>query len=161
MSSLSPGMETVEEARVELKNHLNEGRTCDLCGQFAKRYDRQIHSTMARWLIGLFRLSGGDTKQYVHGTKVAGGYWGTNDFSKLKWWGLVEQMPGESDNGGRTNSMWRITEAGCKFVLGETTVPKFASVYNNTLESFSGPQVSIHDTLHDKFDYKALMAGRQ
>jgi hypothetical protein len=155
-------METIEQAKQELRQYWIEGCICPCCGQDVVRYDRQIYKTIAKQLISLYRLNQGKPGFYhvrtiaanmpKGGPKVIGG-----DFAKLRYWGLIEQ--GDNDDPDkRSSGTWRITAKGIDFVEKRITIPKFAYTYNKKCVGMGGPQVSILDCLRkDKFKYGELM----
>jgi len=110
-------------------------------------------------MVQLYRRDGG--YEYVDlppildrmkGTPHQGGY-GTI----AHHWGLIEQMPGEREDGSKRVGWWRLTDRGRAFVRGEITVPKKALIYNNKLFGFEGRQITISDALREPFDYRRLM----
>lgn len=146
------------EARDWLRERVDEGHDCPLCGQFAKVYRRKIHSTMARDLIRLYQRQG---MQYAHvATSLIDSGRGIHigDFPKLAHWGLIAEEPIRREDGGRAG-WWRITDEGRAFIRGVRTVPKYALIYDSRVLGFEGDQVDIHQALGDKFDYHELMRG--
>ena len=145
------------EVREWVEENADDGVTCPCCGQFAKRYRRKIHSTMARDLIKLSRRVGWGRYVRVNAELSGGGrppHLG--DFAKLAYWGLIEEHPAQRGDGGRAG-WWKITEDGDRFVSHDLRVPKYAVVYNGAVVSHDGEMVNISDALGDKFDYWELM----
>lgn len=73
-------------------------------------------------------------------------------------WGLIEEEPIVRPDGGRAG-WWRITPFGQQFVLGNSTVPKYARLYDGRCLGLEGVPVTIRDCLGTKFNYADLMAG--
>jgi hypothetical protein len=144
------------EAQKWLAERIANGARCPCCNQYTKVYRRQINSGMARSLIAMYLH--GPQGQWVHLPTQVGAR--SREEGKLRYWGLVEeQVTVQRDDGGRAG-YWRLTDAGRDWVTGKSTVPKFASVYNNTVLRHYGEQVSISDALGSKFNYNELMAPR-
>lgn len=151
---------SLAQAREYVQEHREEGVHCPCCDQFAKAYRRALPSASAVVMMAIRRRS---ATEYVHlppildtltGTAAQGGY-GT--FSHH--WGLIEQMPGERDDGSNRVGWWRLTEDGLDFVNDNLRVSKFALVYNNQCFGFDGPLIGIRQALGTKFDYRDLMDG--
>lgn len=145
------GTNTIQEAKAFLRQKLNEGAPCPCCGQFVKMYRRTITSTMARLLISFYKLGGGYGWHHARDIEQQGG-----DFPKLAHWRLIETQENE-DPAKRSSGLWRMTEHGRAFVLGNLTVKKYALIYNAKLYGFEGEKIGIRDALGEKFDYSILM----
>lgn len=152
---------TIREARDILRELAEKGHTCPCCTQFVKVYKRPIPNATARVMIALFRQ--GEGRNYIFlpavldtmkGTPHQGGYGTLGQF-----WGLMEQMPGEREDGSNRVGWWRLTDLGRRFVRLEARVPKYARIYNGRCLGHAGEQVTIRDALGSKFDYAELMAG--
>lgn len=151
-------MYTLKEAKDYVNNNKIDGVRCPCCEQFAKVYFRQIHSTMARQLILLWQFNRKERKKFIHFSMIRIGS-GISDFSKLKYWLLVEQMPHDYDNTvSNASGYWRITQAGVDFINGILSVRKKVMIYNDDVLGFVGSKVDIHDCLGKKFNYGELMA---
>lgn len=136
-----------------VRDRRDKGVVCPGCGQLAKIYRRKVNSGMARSLIAMYR-AGGTT--WVDVTEVTDRR--SREEGKLAYWGLVEEFPEGREDGGRAG-MWRVTNLGRSFVLGHTTVPQTAEVYNGMCLRTYGPDTSIVTALGTKFNYSELMAG--
>lgn len=162
MTQLALGDWTLAEARAWLADRLDHGERCPCCEQFAKVYTRAIPSATARVLIALYRRDRGDGEylflppilETLGGTPSLGGYGTLGHF-----WGLLETMPGEREDGSNRVGWWRLTELGRSFVRGAVTVPKYARIYNGTCLGLTGEAVTIEDALGERFDYRELMAA--
>ncbi len=135
-----------------------DGVTCPCCGQFAKIYNRTVHSTMAKQLIKALKI--GADKEYIHVSRLLfRGSSGTGDFPKAVYWGLIKEMPND-DPEKRSSGYWMLTNLGIEFVKGNVGIPKYARVYNGELLNppFEGKTVYIKDCLGKKFDYQELMS---
>lgn len=135
---------------------LGDKRCCPTCGRWAQVYRRQIYGTVAAQLIKMYRLGG--AQEYIHTRNLVGSRaTGVGDFSKGKYWGLIEEAPVTSDNKNHSG-MWRLTPEGVAFVLRQSTIPRYALVYDDKLLKFNGPQFSIEDCLGEAFNYQELIS---
>ena len=149
-------MKTLAEAQKWLADRVMTGARCPCCNGYAKVYRRQINSGMARSLIAMYLH--GPQGQWVHLPTQVGAR--SREEGKLRYWGLVEeQVDVQRADGGRAG-YWRITDAGRAWVTGQSTVPKFAAVYNNAVLRRYGDEITITDALGSKFNYSDLM-GKQ
>lgn len=154
-----PEFETLEEAKQFLRDNWTKGVTCPCCTQFVKLYKRPAHATMALTLIRMYHSDNKNkgawfnVKQLVKGISDTG----TNDFSKFRHWGLVEEAPNDTDK--KTSGFWRITDEGRKFVEGKTTITKNILLFNKKSYGFMGPKIAIKEVLGEKFNYEELMNG--
>lgn len=154
----------IGDAKKYLRKNWEEGLECPCCGQFVKKYNRKVHSTMALCLIHLYRihkLSWADT-QYHHVRDIVKGIssTGTGDFSKFKYFGLIKEMPKDyKDLKKRTSGFWGITSKGIDFVERRITIPARVQLYNTKVVGFDEQQVDIVEVLGEKFNYQELMKG--
>lgn len=146
---------TIAQAKAWLRARLDDGEECPVCTQFAKVYQRRIHRTMARYLIAMYREAPGGS--YVDVMRLAGK--DSPDLVKTRYWGLLEAMPGEREDGSNRLGWWRLTDAGRAFVEGAITVPKYARLYDGRCLGFDGEGVTIRDALGARFNYDDLMRG--
>jgi len=150
---------TIQEAKKFLKDNLKKGVECPCCNQFVKLYKRKINLVMTTCLIRLYHLYY-KNPSYHHVKEIVSGIsdTGTNDFSKLAYWNLIEEKQKDPKNTKtRTSGYWRITDKGLDFVLGKINVPSHCYVYNTKVYQFSDEYVSIEETIGNKFNYKKLM----
>lgn len=135
-----------------------DGGYCPCCDRWGKIYRRSINASMARSLMWLSQQQDrGDG--WVHVPSIAPAWLlRSNQLATLHLWGLVVSFdPAESKLAA--SGLWRPTPKGLMFVHNAATVPKYAYVYNNRVEEFEGPDVSIEQCLGDKFDYQTLLAN--
>lgn len=154
-----PDFETLEEAKQYLRENWDEGANCPCCTQFVKIWREPIHAGQAVWLIYLVKAYQQD-KEWVSVKDInskAGMRGG--DYAKLRYWGLIEQMPANTDPTKRASGYWRPTEQGISFAEGHITVQKKTKTYDKKLLGFEGELVSIHDALGTKFNYEELMGN--
>lgn len=144
------------DVQTYLRQHVDEGVECPACTQYAKVYRRKVHSRMARDLFTVAREGGWDARLWVNVGEVVGRT--SPDLVKCRYWGLIEAMEGERDDGSSRIGMWRITEAGLRYLRG-ATIHKYARLYDGRCLNLTGPQVTVKDALGSKFDYDSLMAG--
>lgn len=146
---------TLGEAKRRFIHRLVDAREklrCPVCGQNAQLNKRMVHSSLAKALIDLYRESGRD---YGHVPTIAPK---AREFCTLKHWGLIEEELTKRPDGGRAG-YWRLTAGGVAFVHGGLHIPKSAYIFDDRVHHFEGPNVSIHDCLNARFDYRELMSA--
>lgn len=152
---------TLDEAREFIADGMMEpgGVDCPCCSQKVKLYSRHLNSGMARALIAIYHEE--EHGKYFEVCKRLLANQSINamalEFSKLKFWELIEKSP--SEKGAVTAGNWRITDRGVAFVEGLLEVPRTAFVFNNKLMAYSEDVTDINKALADKFDYEELMEG--
>ena len=149
--------ETIGAARMRLARDMEDGvlTNCPTCGCLAHVAKRSIHTSQAVGLI-LIARAGGD-EEYVDTARITHSN-SRMDVAKSKWWDLIVELGEPRDDGGRAG-WWKLTPLGRAFVFRETTVTKYAHVFDNDVQWRSGPPVSIVDCLHNRFDWWELMHG--
>ena len=146
----------MDVASHRLRESLDEGVTCPCCGQYAKRYKRKLNSSMAAALCWMWTQSGYawcDVPSQAPAWVLK-----AREYPKLAWWGLIEEKPKEEGQKGRTSGLWRVTQLGADFARSCVSVPRYAFVYNGTVEDFTtAAPIYIRSALGDRFDYRELM----
>jgi hypothetical protein len=159
---------TVQQARDWLNAHAEDpgsGVTCPCCGQRVKVYRRTITSAMALALILIERRARAHNNEWfhvpsylsatTHGAAARGGDW-----SKLRYWGMLQQLGDVRPDGSTRTGMWRMTDMGVDFVHERISVPKVVLVYNQTLLGHDSAQwVTIREALTAPFNYDELIGG--
>ena len=142
--------------REVLRDKLLVGVDCPCCKQYVRLYKRKFNTVMARGLIKLYNLGDGFHHVSTIMSKISPS--GSNDFSKLRYYGFIAEQENE-DSAKRTSGMWKITEAGKDFALGNTSDRKYLFLYNK--EEYRQPKLEgttdIYEALGEKFDYSELM----
>ena len=131
---------------------------CPCCGRYAQVYRRQISSATARQFIKLYRMTGASRVWVRSSELLFEGSCGVGDFSKGKYWDLVEEKPHEPD-ATRNSAYWRFTQRGLLFVQGQACIQKYALVFDDQVIKFEGDMVGIKECLTEKFNYAELMAA--
>ena len=145
-------METIKEGKEYLRQNFKKGISCPCCGQFVKQYKRKLNSVMARGLINLLVLD----RDFQHVSKLLVNTTGSGDFSKLKYWGMIEEKE-NFDKTKKASGYWRITEKGIQFAKGKLYVPKCVNIFNTNLLGFSDDLTTIQESLGQEFNYNELM----
>lgn len=158
---------TLEEAKQVLRSNWEKGAHCPCCHQFVKLYKRKLNSTMAYALVLMSRHPRHSPLDYFHvpewlamftsSAAIRGG-----DFSKLRYWGLIEEDQRERDDGSRRAGFYRMTDLGCGFVSQRERVPKYIYLYNQKVVTRANPDtetIDILEALGNKFHYADLMAA--
>jgi len=133
--------------------------------------EKELSSTMAYVLILMYRhfqtaSDWLDMSQYLEnmvalGSEVKGGEW-----SKLRYWKLIEERPPEKKSvlnpkpPVKTHGMYKMTELGTRFVLGQIRVPRSLWIYNGHAIEAHKKSVSIQECLGKNYNYEELMLGK-
>lgn len=133
-----------------------EGGYCPVCARWGKIYGRSLNETMARsliWLVATPLVNG-----WVD-VPVKAPRWlvRSNQLPTLKWWGLVERHPSDSDSKIKHSGLWRPTDLGYEFASARKRVPKKVFTYNDEVEGHSTETVSIDQCFKHHFDYQEVM----
>jgi hypothetical protein len=150
---------SLEEAiqQVLVYRETDEGVVCPCCTLIAKVYLRRITGSMARVLIRMalhHEETGGDwmdvtNSLHKHPIGKAGG---GGDWSKPKYWHLIEQHPEED--------LWRITAKGLAFARGLISIEKKLKIFNDkVLGVHDATPVTIRDCLGKRFKLEELYEG--
>lgn len=139
--------------------YVTEGVTCPCCGQNCHMRPHKLRGGFSRglmWLVGE-ELRTQAEWVYVRGKAPHEFIKNTTDWSIVKHWNLAVPMPKEP---GQNNSgYWHSTPQGRDFVFGRATVMSHAVLFNNTLFGFQGKQISIAESLGERFNYQELMTA--
>jgi hypothetical protein len=157
---------TISQAQQAMLVSVKAGNsvTCPCCKQLVMLYERPITSSMAKVLILLYSYFKNHADWlhvpgYLSEMNKIGAAVRTSDWSKLRYWGLIEEKPGALSDGSKRAGFYKITGLGHQFARGEVKVAKTAKVYNGRFLGFGDGQVSIQDCLGTDLDYDRLMAG--
>jgi hypothetical protein len=90
-------------------------------------------------------------------------------FSKLKYWGLVEQrhvppLTMEERKAGvqretRNSGMWRLTPQGVDFIFSGAVVPEKLFVYNDQRVGAGDKLITARECSTEHFNYDAMMGS--
>lgn len=155
-------VDTLADARaLVMAQRYDGGITCPCCDQFAKVYKRKLNSGMARVLVEFYWKQRSAKDGWVHYRQAAvrrtSGELVSLEYSKLRFWGLIEKAPRETGRAG----CWRAPEKGIAFVEGRITVAKHVLIYNDRFMGLDETvRTDIRRALGSKFDYDELMAAR-
>lgn len=156
---------TFDLVKQNFQAKLEDGTHCPCCGQFAKVYKRKLNSAIALGLVLLQQRLSLDPSEWVHAEqffkthpRATSTLWGGGEFSKARYWNLIELADGQRPDGSKRIGLVRLTQLGREFARGLCTVSKYVVVYNGEAHGLSEEQTSIHTALGDRFSYSELMA---
>jgi hypothetical protein len=140
------------------KDVVREGaRNCGECGRMMKVYQRRLSAPMAKGLIKLHFLHRRHPDE--KGFHISEIFRDRGDFAKLRFWGLIQELP-NTETTKKSSGVWRITTEGKLFVTQNVWVPLYVTLrWGNEHVGFAGPRVKINETLGKKFDYEELMSS--
>lgn len=148
----------VKEAWAYLRANKEKGVKCPCCGQNVKYYKRRFTRSHAEYLIQLYWMDKSNgNRDYIHAGKVVASRskTGTAEFSKLAYWGLIEQQINQ-DTKKRTSGMWRITDKGIRVVELKESVPEAVITYLARVMEKSRRTILITQAI-GRFDYEQMM----
>lgn len=161
LPSLEPPGESLAEARARVLANLDEGIECPCCDRRAKRYWRSIYHMQCVRMARLYRLM--LARPDVYYFDLADLDRNAHEIATLLHWGLVEAeelTPEEKAQLERkSRGRWRLTPDGILFLRGQLSLPKYAVIYNDAVQFFSGDNVLVDACLKKKFSYAELMDG--
>lgn len=151
-----PDSMTLGEARATFRRMLKDGQrvVCPGCELLTTQYHRPLNSGMARILLSIFHAT--THQEWCDVSKTFGDEAHKKEYSKLKHWGLLEEMPGEGTE-GHTTGLWRLPAASRKFCEEQGTVLKYVDLVNDVLIERSGPEITIRDALGKRFSFDEIM----
>ena len=133
-----------------------EGSHCPVCDRWGRIYPRGINNTMARSLLWLCQAKMSE-EGWVD-VPIDGPKWLTrsNQLPTLRWWDLVERC-GNNDEKKKHSGLWRPTQKGINFAMGEISVNKKVYTYKGEVEGTSDETVMIEECFDNVFDYSEIM----
>jgi hypothetical protein len=149
-------MESLVEGKQFLKENIRKGVKCPCCGQTAKLYSRKVNSGMVLFLIGLYRLTKRDGRQFYPNTAV---FKEMNlsvkslDYSILKHFGLIAENI-NTDTKKKKSGEWILTDIGISFTERKTKIQENVLIYNNKVIGFEGKNILISEV--SDFNYEDL-----
>ena len=150
--------DSLNKAKAEVREKfVDEDCECPLCKQNVKLYRRKLNYGMAAFLLGLYKLSGGDVNVSVHYNdvhKLIG--FNPNDYSNLERWGLILYAGEKSGTG-----YWCITSKGLLFLTGQLNIPEKVFIYNSKTWGFSPEEISFKEALGARFELLELVKDNQ
>lgn len=133
-----------------------KGFKCSECGSFVKEYIRSLNCNMSLALIALYKHSKNEFVK-VEEFLLKHGYQRCGDFSYARFYGFLEPLKENRLDGSKRNGFYRLTAYGRLFVEGKEKVPAKFKILHNTLTGFEGDNISIQQSLGEKFNYNQLM----
>lgn len=118
-----------------------QGLFCDCCGAKTVKYKHTMNKWMADSLHKLFLAGGRD-----HIRNLGLSHTQMNNFQKLKYWKLVEQVAAD---GEWVKGVWSVTDHGNNFITRGAMITKSVWTYRNRFVSFEGPAVFFRE-IHDE-----------
>ena len=163
---MSSPTSTVAEAIEEYSKAIEDGPThCPCCDRIGQVYRRKVSHGMVVALVAFYNASG-PSREWVHYgptiTKFRGAVPGIADYSKLKWWGLIEPKEAlafekqavRAAEDKSSSGLWRITPAGQQFVCGYIAIPEYCHVWDDRPRRFSGRQLAFSQLVSEAEGFK-------
>ena len=131
---------------------MNEKKICPCCGAKMIEYRFGFNKGLAVFLGKLFD-AGGLAKTDDLGLT----YSQRTNSQKLRYWGLAEPVINEESAIKR--GWWQITNKGVAFLLGRTSIPKYAITYRGEVVRKEGDQITFKG-VSDGYEYHADYANQ-
>ena len=148
---------TMAEAWPVFDAHFYAGGYCPCCVQRVQLYPRKVYGAVAVFLIWLVRTCEDGGWASLRDAPILQGRRGGGDKDKLKFFGLAEEKPNDTDPKKKSSGFWRPTAKGIQFVRNQITIAKTAWGYNGQCWGYSKEQVTIQEALGAKYDYREVM----
>jgi len=153
---------TLEEAKKWLRERFEQGAECPCCKQYVKLYKRKLNSFMAYALLLIDRyFRQPDAKEWLHVPSYLVEQNATDrECAKLRYWGLIEEMPEGREDGSPHAGFYKITDLGKQFVARTIRVPMYIHLYNGSIVRRPDAEtIDIYEALGEKFNYNELMGS--
>lgn len=150
-------------------------RVCNLCYANHVRRKRSLNSTMAKQLMALYRFFNNvdyysnlqfhihdNLGLWVHASRYLMHLQMERECQKLRYWGFIEEHPGEKEDGNPHCGYVRMTKAGLDFCRRKTKVYKYIITENQGsgfVGFISGEVIDIVDAGQNDFDYNKEIRG--
>jgi hypothetical protein len=156
----------VADAITEYSKAIEDGPAyCPCCNRIGQVYRRKVSHGMVVALVAFHNASGADRKWVHYGptiTKFRGQIPGIADYSKLKWWGLIEPKEAlafekqavREDEDKSSSGLWRITPRGQEFVSGYISIHEYCHVWDDRPRRFSGRELAFQQMASEAEGFK-------
>lgn len=146
-------IETLQEARQHVQDHVHEGVVCPCCDRHIKVYARRVTRVLVEFLRALYRMRafGINPHRFVEVSAELGKDMARGDYSKLAYWNLIEQHPEHT-------GLWRVTPEGVAFLNGSLRIPVHAFVLRNEVLGYSDDTVDVSQAFGSAFSLDEVMA---
>ncbi len=149
-------------AAADIRNGLEEGTECQVCGQRAKEYKRKLNTNMAIFMRSLVKAhyvsiaTGGDG--WIHHSDLE--YTG-RDYTMCAFWNLARTERDQADEVGqrakKTTGYWWPTPEGIEFVRGKLAVRKYIYMFNGSCrEDTDSSYITFEQALGERFVFSEL-----
>lgn len=163
-----PDEMTLADARDVLRPlAAGDGAPCPVCRQTVKIRRRNLTGVAAQAVRALYLAHGldyGQMKEVVLEAMPAAANQGGYLVLAQHWSLIEEERTVRRDDGGRAG-WWRVTPLGEQWLCGETSVAKYADIYNGRCLGLLGDLVTYADVTGDgalgaRFDYGEVLRRR-
>lgn len=148
-----------------------EGGRCNVCDRWGKINAYAMSGVMVRSMVWLYHTHLSTGQDWINVPALAPRLVTRSySISKLKHWGFVvykeEEAPTKAEREMgvtrkvRKSGLWKLTDTGKDFILNNTTAPKHAFIYNDTLIKMDDELTTARQSLTEKFDYDTMMQTR-
>lgn len=138
---------------------------CCECDHVKIEYRRQLSHGMVKALLYIYRMHKYQKKNRIHVSnelfKLGIQNPANLEYSKLRYWGLLEEVRGDNKSGASGSGYWKITKEGIWFCETLSTVQEYIHLENKgKFVKFSGNNIDIKQAIKSKFDYYRFMSTK-
>jgi len=118
------------------RRHFSSCKYCPYCKRKASEHQHTFIGVLANGLYDFAKKSFARTPVELKSLGWSRTRW--QNFTKLKYWGLIEQPEPKSGK-------WRLTEKGLEFVTGEIRIPKFVWTWDDEVVEVAEEEILLAD----------------
>ncbi len=167
----TPNMGLAEAKDLLFKKVLDHALECPTCTQTVAFRPRRITVGM-KIALSLIATAGGPANQWVHVLDVVSPmqtkYHGVVDYSKLKYWGLIESLDAmdheardaERAKGHAGTGLWRMTRRGWLFLTDRIRLPEAMIIFDDKIMQRSTVLRTWGETESRGFDWNEIQLPR-
>ena len=145
-----------EQKEALMKAAKDKGVDCPCCEQLVKVYKRRVNSSMARGLIAMYKEYGTSFGSLQDVRRKHGLL--NKEESVMRYWGLIKEQDIKRQDGGRAG-FWCVTPLGEQWIKNQTTILRYAHIYNGKCLEIEGKPTTIQNALGKDFNLQELMSG--
>lgn len=149
------GFWTISSAKAWLRTKMEDGAQCPCCEQNVKVYKRKLSKSHVQTMMEVLKRQTSQDGKWVYVPDIPQK---SRDFATAQYFGLIEQMPGEREDGAKQTGWWSVTIKGVRFLQGEEMIIKYAHVYNGEVIEYSGMNgVDVGDVWGEYFNFREML----
>lgn len=141
----------VQKMKTNWNDYYNMGSVCPCCQQQTIVYRREITFPMLHCMKVLYSRLKNKPSNY---NEISNTHRVTTDFTKLRYWGLIQKTP--------ESSLYKLTPDGIAFIRGYAELQRYRWIYNDERmpdpKDIDNPLIFCHDIKPKKMDKETILA---